>query len=161
MKQKLVIINTIGIVLIVGYLAYLAFDAFRSGFPWALVCYNCKKCNESCILGIDPQGFIESAYADDADIYIYATNIRMTLGKAFSIDPAMVLIADDDMITAREALEKRGISPETEIITYRMRARDVAKICLDCGACDRSCPIKLPISSIFKYLKKHDSFGGE
>ncbi len=161
MKRKLVIINTIGIVLIVGYLAYLAFGAFRSGYPWSLVCYNCKQCNASCILGMDPQGFIESAYANDADIYMYATNIRMTLQKAYDIDPGMTLKAGNDTITAREALESRGIPPEAEIITYRMRARDAAKICLDCGACDKSCPIKLPVSSIIRHLKQHDSFGSE
>lgn len=159
MKRPLVILNTIGIVLIVGYLAYLGYNAFRSGYPWALVCYNCKSCNASCILGIDPQGFIEAAYANDPDIYIFATNIRMSLQKAYDMDPAMTLIAGNDIVTAREAIKKRGIPPQTEIITYRMRARDAAKFCLDCGACDKACTIKLPISSIFQYLKKHNKFG--
>ena len=158
MKRKLVIINVIGVTLIVGYLAYLAFNAFRSGYPWALICYNCKQCNASCILGIDPQGFIASAYANDPDIYIYATNIRMTLQKAYNTDPGMTLKAGNDTITAQEALKLRNIPPETEIITYRMRARDAAKICLDCGACDKACPITLPVSSIINHLKKHDSF---
>lgn len=159
MKRPLVIINTIGIVLIIGYLSYLGFNAFRSGYPWALLCYNCKSCNAACILGIDPQGFITAAYANDPDIYIYATNIRISLQEAYDRDPGMTMIADDDIITVREALTKRGIPPQTEIITYRMRARDAAKYCLDCGACDKACPIRLPISSIFNHLKKHDSFG--
>ena len=161
MKRKLVIINSVGAIIILAYLALLGVNAFKSGYPWSVLCYNCKRCNPVCVLGIDPQGFIAAAYSSDPNVYIYTTNVRLKMHDAMDIDPGMEIIANGEKTTPAAALGKKGLDPDMEVISYRVRARDAAVFCLDCGACEKACPLSLPISTIARDLKKDGVFRGK
>lgn len=161
MKRTLIIINSIGVIIILVYLALLYLNAFGSGYPWSVLCYNCKRCNPVCVLGIDPQGFIAAAYSSDPDVYIYATNIKMRLSDAARIDTAMEIIVNGEKTTSARALGEGRVDTDTEIVSYRMKAHDAAAFCLDCGSCERACPLSLPISVIARDLKNDGAFRGK
>ncbi len=138
---------------IVFYLGFIGARAFFSGYPFSLICYNCKSCDSICVIGIDPQGFMAASVADDPDIYIYVTNYRIYAGEAEKLDPDMIIQCNDKKIKVSAALNEGLISRDTEIITYKMKAKDAAKVCIECAACERVCPVKLPILDVIKGLK--------
>lgn len=154
-------VNACGIVLAVGFLIYLCANALYSGYPWSLICYYCKKCNAPCVVGIDPQGFITSSYSNDPNVSMYVTNGRLPLGRAMEVDPSMVVQAEDGRKLSAAVMKGSGVDPGREVLTYRMRAKDAAQLCLSCGACEKACPIGLPISAIVKDLREHGAFRGK
>ncbi|MEN6438798.1 MAG: hypothetical protein ABFD97_09460 [Syntrophobacter sp.] len=135
------------------FLITIVANALASRQPWVLFCYKCKACDSSCILGIDPQGFVDAALAGDPRVYIYATNVRLRLSKAAAIDPNMVIVTDGGKVTARAALNELRIDPATEIVTYQVQARNAAQFCVRCGACERSCVLGLPLLRAINQLR--------
>lgn len=158
MKKTYLYVNVCCYLCIAGYLAVCAATALRSGYPWAMTCYNCVSCRQICPLGIDPYGFISAAITNDPDIYVPATNIRMTLGQALDLDPGMTLrLSDKTLVTARE-LARTEPDRSREVTTFRIKVKDAAAFCPLCGNCDRVCPIKLPVLSIIEELKYDAKF---
>ncbi len=139
------------------FLIAIVANALMSRQPWVLFCYKCKACDSSCILGIDPQGFVDAALAGDPRIYIYATNVRLRLSKAADIDPDMIVVAEGRKVTARAALSELHISPAAEVPTYQVRARDAARFCVLCGACERSCVLGLPLLRAIGQLREQEA----
>ncbi|MEN6436952.1 MAG: hypothetical protein ABFD97_00035 [Syntrophobacter sp.] len=145
MKRTLIKLNTTMMVVLVLFLLAIVANALASRQPWVLFCYKCKACNSSCILGIDPQGFVDAALAGDPHVYIYATNVKLQLSKAAAIDPDMIVTAAGKKVSARAALDELHISPATEVVTYQVQARHAAGFCFRCGACERACVLGLPL----------------
>ncbi|MGO9315955.1 MAG: hypothetical protein ACLQBD_31390 [Syntrophobacteraceae bacterium] len=157
MKRSLVIINAAIISVLVLYLLAFIANPLAARQPWVLFCYKCKACNSSCILGIDPQGFVDAALAGDAGIYIYATNVRLRLSKADAIDPNMVIMVANKKVTAHAALNELHIAPNTEVVTYQVQARNAAQFCIRCGACERSCVLGLPLLREINQLRDQEA----
>ena len=155
MKKSFIIFNVIIYLAIGGYLGVIVYNSLAAHHPWSMACYNCKKCDSVCVLGIDPQGFITAAYSGEPDLYIRANNIKLTVERAMNIDPDMRISLDGKDHVLHEALENGLVSISTEIITSSLRASDAARLCLGCGACERACPLKLPISRIIKDLSEY------
>lgn len=128
-----------------AFLVGIVANALASRQPWTLFCYKCKACNSSCILGIDPQGFVDATLAGDPRVYIYATNVRLKLSQAAAIDPNMVIVTGGKTATAYAALHEMHRSPASEVTTYQVQARDAARFCIRCGACERYCVLGLPL----------------
>jgi ferredoxin len=143
--------------LLVLFLLAIVANALTSRQPWALFCYKCKACNSSCILGIDPQGFVDAALAGDPHVYIYATNVRLRLSKAAAIDPNMIITVDGRKVAAYAALHELHIAPETEVFTYQVQARNAARFCIRCGACERFCVLGLPLLREINQLRDQEA----
>jgi len=109
-------------------------------------------------LGIDAQGFISAVNANDPDIYILATNVRMSAKKAYDTDPGIILMLNRKKISVKDALGQSLVQPDTEVVTFKMKAKDAAKVCIDCTACEKICPLHLPLLKIIKDLKKDGKF---
>jgi heterodisulfide reductase subunit C len=152
MRRSLIILNTFALSTTMVYAGLLIVNGLRARQPWAVTCYNCKACTAKCILGIDPQGFVAAALAGNRDIYVYATNIRLQARQAKAMDPDMVVSVGEHRLRASEAVERLG--PEAEVVTYRVRAGDAARLCLDCGACERGCVLGLPLMRMIDQLRK-------
>ena len=87
-----------------------------------------------------------------------ARNIRLRLGEAVELDPEMVVtIKGKENMKAGQALA-RGINRDAEVTTFRMKAKDAAQYCLLCGACEKDCPIKLPLMDIIEDLRNDGKF---
>jgi heterodisulfide reductase subunit C len=142
---------------LVLFLLAIVANALASRQPWVLFCYNCKACNSSCILGIDPQGFVDAALAGDPRIYIYTTNVRLRLSKAAAIDPNMVITVAGKKVAAHVALNELHVAPDTEVVTYRVQARNAARFCIQCGACERSCVLGLPLLREIDQLRAREA----
>ncbi|MFB3814772.1 MAG: 4Fe-4S dicluster domain-containing protein [Terriglobales bacterium] len=153
MKRPLLVCNVAGMLIICLFLGTMVVNALVTRQPWSLVCYSCKACNSSCVMGIDPQGFVGAALSGDPQVYVYATNIRLPLAKAVAIDPAMTVSVAGRKYTARDAAEKLHLSPDTEVVTYRVKARDAAAACLRCAACERTCVLRLPLLRMIDQLR--------
>jgi hypothetical protein len=156
MKRSLMKFNVAIMGALLLFVLAMVANSLASRQPWVLCCYKCKACNSSCLLGIDPQGFVDAALSGDPRIYIYTTNVRLRLSKAAAIDPDMVVTAADKQVSARVALNDLHIAPETEIITYRVQARNAAEFCIRCGACERSCVLGLPLLRQINELRNSD-----
>jgi len=143
MKRSLVTLNAAMMMILVLFLLAIVANALASRQPWVLFCYKCKACTSSCILGIDPQGFVDAALAGDPRVYIYTTNVRLQLSKAVEIDPDMMVAAAGKKVPAHVALDELHIAPGTEVVTYQVQARHAARFCVRCGACERACVLGL------------------
>ena len=148
--------NVILTLVIVALLLGPGGGAIRSGYPFSLLCYNCKACDSSCVLGIDPQGFITSSQSGDPDMYILASNIRLNAAEALARDPGMVITVKGRHITIRQAVESGAITTCDEVMSYRMRARDAAHYCVLCAACEKVCPLSLPLLWIIRDLRNQE-----
>jgi len=157
MKRSLVIFNSAILSILVLYLLAFIANPLASRQPWVLFCYKCKACNSSCILGIDPQGFVDAALAGDPRVYIYATNVRLRLSKAAAIDPNMVIMVADKKVAAHVALNELHFAPDTEVVTYQVQARNAAQFCIRCGACERSCVLGLPLLREINQLRDQEA----
>jgi ferredoxin len=157
MKRSLVRFNAAIMGALVLFLLAIIANALASRQPWVLFCYNCKACNSSCVLGIDPQGFVDAALAGDPRIYIYTTNVRLALSKAAAIDPNMVIMVANRKVAAHVALNELHIAPNTEVITYQVQARNAAQFCIRCGACERSCVLGLPLLREINQLRDQEA----
>ncbi len=157
MKQSLARFNAAVIGALVLFVLTIVANSLASRQPWVLSCYKCKTCNSSCILGIDPQGFVDAALANDPRVYIYTTNVRLRLARAVEIDPDMIVIAGGKRVAAHAALEDMRILPETEVVTYRVQARNAAQFCIKCGACERSCVLGLPLLRLINQMRDQES----
>jgi len=153
MKRGLQLLNVAAMVVLMLFLGAIVANGFASRQPWSLVCYKCKACNNSCVLGIDPQGFVDAELAGNSQVYIYTTNVRLPLAQAAALDPAMLITVEDRHVTARAALDELHIAPQQEITTYRVQARHAAQFCLRCGACEKECVLGLPLLRIIEKLR--------
>jgi len=96
--------------------------------------------------------------ADDPLLYICADNIRLRLNEAAETDPNMIVkLPCGTRLMAGEAVSK-GVDPCSEVITEMIRAKDAAQFCLVCGACEKKCPISLPILEIIEDLRDDGRF---
>jgi len=154
MKRRLVFVNAAAIGIVLGVLAAIGVNALRAREPWTLSCYACKNCTATCPLGIDPQGFVTAALAGRGDVYVYATNIRVSAANALALDPKMIVSAGDRRMTAEEATQRLRLRGDAELMTYRMQARHAAGFCLRCGACEKSCVLKLPLLRAIERLRE-------
>ncbi|HNX22711.1 MAG TPA: 4Fe-4S dicluster domain-containing protein [Spirochaetota bacterium] len=161
MKDIIKKINAALFAFIVFYLGFIGFRAFSSGYPFSLICYNCKSCDSVCVIGIDPQGFMAASIVDDPDIYVYVTNYRIYAGEAEKLDPDMIIQTHDRKLSISKALRDGTVTRDSEVITYKMKARHAANICIECAACERVCPVKLPILDVVKGLKNKESGAGK
>ena len=159
MKKIFLRINTICYVAIAGFLAVAVVTSLSSGYPWAITCYNCLLCRQTCPLGIDPYGFVTAASANDPNLYIEATNIRLKLEEAVDIDNNMVLSVGKTKLTTRQAVTQ-GIPADTEVTVFKMKVKDAARLCPLCGNCEKPCPIDLPIMEIIEDLRDDGAFNG-
>lgn len=157
MKRSLVILNAGIVSVMVLYLLAFIANPLALRQPWVLFCYKCKACNSSCVLGIDPQGFVDAALAGDPRVYIYATNVRLRLSKAAIIDPNMVIMVANKKVTAHVALNELHVAPNTEVVTYQVQARNAAQFCIRCGACERACVLGLPLLREINQLRDQEA----
>ncbi|MBD3388001.1 MAG: hypothetical protein GF416_03035 [Candidatus Altiarchaeales archaeon] len=148
--------NVVAFFVIAAILALFAYTAYSSGHPWSLTCYQCRACNLNCPLGYDVAKFVVAAAVDDPDIYMSARNLQLRLDEAYSTDPDMTVEVDGERMTAGEAIERFG---EGLVVEVRMlRVKDAAKYDPLEGACERSCPIELPITDTIRDLKEDGVF---
>jgi len=153
MKRKVLSWINIGCYLaIMFYLVFITASALASGYPWAISCYNCGLCRQSCPIGLDPYGFIAAAVANDQSALVQAVNVKLLPRRARMLDASM------PVVTAEGRRVDLGAVPparsEKEIYVLRMQARYAAAYCILCGNCDRICPIKLPVTTIIKDYRK-------
>ncbi|CCK79458.1 MULTISPECIES: hypothetical protein [Desulfobacula] len=158
MKKKFLYINVFCYLCIAAFLAATIGTSLKSGYPWAMTCYNCVLGRQICPLGIDPYGFISAAITNDPEIYVSATNIRMKLGKALDIDPNMTLILPDKSLVTAQTLSLTQKDLDYEVTTHKIKVKDAATFCPLCGNCDRVCPINLPVLKIIEDLKDDGKF---
>lgn len=145
--------------LLTVFLGLLGGHALANRQPWALTCYNCKACTAACVLGIDPQGFVAAQLANDPDLPIYATNIRLSVQKAQALDPDLEITREGRHLTLRQAVAQFGLRPSDEVVTYRMKARHAAALCLECAACEKACVLELPLLRAIRQLKTQNPTG--
>jgi Fe-S oxidoreductase len=159
MKSKIFLqVNIFCYLVIAAFLASAVVTSLSSGHPWAITCYNCSSCSRSCALGINPSGFTLSAIGNNPQMYLAAANIRLRLREAVERDPDMIVtIRGKDNMRAGKALAD-GISKDAEVMTFRMKAKDAAHYCLLCAACEKNCPVKLPIMDIIEDLRDDGKF---
>ncbi len=142
----------------IAFLGIFPVNAFLTGYPWAITCYNCNICRLACPIGIDPHGFIVAALTNDPDYYISTSHLRLGLAQAQALDKDMPVSAGKLTMKAGKMLES-GVDAEREVNAVAMKAKHVAKFCFLCGNCARRCPIKLPIMDIAEDLAKDGGFG--
>ncbi|HYG70568.1 MAG TPA: hypothetical protein VD838_23040 [Anaeromyxobacteraceae bacterium] len=151
MRRALVIVNAVAVCATLGYLGWLLTDAIRARQPWVVTCYDCKACTARCVLGLDPQGFVAAALAGSGDVYVYATNVRLSARRALELDPDMLVTVGDYHPTAREAAAELGL--DAELVTFKLKARDAARFCFRCGACEKGCVLRLPLLRVITQLR--------
>jgi len=157
MKKLFLHINVFCYLVIAGFLAVSVVTSLGSGYPWSIACYNCVLCRQTCPLGIDPYGFVTAAISNDPNLYIEATNVRLRLGEAVDLDPAIVLSIGGSKVTAHQALAQ-GVSRNTEVTVFKMKVKHAAQYCPLCGNCEKPCPINLPIMDIIEDLRDDGTF---
>ena len=148
MKRFFTWLNIGCYMLILLYIGVMVGTSLSYGHPWAVTCYNCGLCRQSCPIGLDPYGFIAAAIADDPSTLIQAVNVKLLPEEARLLDAAMPLITDKG-----ERVDLNNIRPENlldEVFVERMQTRYAAAYCTLCGNCERLCPIKLPIMDIIR-----------
>lgn len=151
-------INTVTAVFLATILMVMIANAALTRHPWAITCYNCKACNLTCPLGLDPSGYVTAALTANPDYMMYATKLRISLEEALQVDPGMIINHRGKQLSAQRALSELGLSPKTEVRVYKMRAKDAAQYDLLCGNCQKTCPINLPIEEIIRDLRKNGRF---
>lgn len=157
MKRLFFWINVGSYVSTFVFLGIFPLNAFLTGYPWAITCYNCNICRLACPVGIDPHGFITASLSNDPDFYISTSHLRLGLAQSAKIDPEMPISIDNVKLKASEAMA-RGIDGGTEVMVVAMKAKDVARFCFLCGNCSRVCPINLPIPDIADNLAGNGKF---
>ena len=86
-----------------------------------------------------------------------AQNLQLRLKTAYETDPNMIVEIDGNEMTAMEAHKKY---PEDMMVYVRkLRVKDAARFDPLEGACETTCPIGLPITSIIRDLKEDGKFG--
>jgi len=140
-------------------LASIVINAFISGHPWALTCYQCKACNLRCPLGYDVSLYVEAAATNNPDLYMSASNLQLTLGEAYETDPDMIVEIDGKKMTANDAYNSNRYPNNTIVYVRRLRVKDAAKFDPLDGICDAMCPINLHITKIIRDLKEDGKFG--
>ncbi|MEA3255200.1 MAG: hypothetical protein U9Q22_05150 [Candidatus Altiarchaeota archaeon] len=142
-------------------LGSIVINAFTSGHPWALTCYQCKACNLKCPLGYDVSVYVAAAVTDNPNLYMSASNLQLTLEEAYGTDPNMQVsktyMADNETMTAREAYNK--YPKDTVVWVRKLRVKDAAKYDPLDGACDPMCPVGLKVTDIIRDLKDDGEFG--
>jgi hypothetical protein len=156
MKRELQIVNVAAMSILMLFLGVIVVNGLTSRQPWSLVCYKCKACDNSCVLGIDPQGFVDAALAGNSQIYMYTTNVRLPLATAAAMDPSMLVTVGERHVTALAALNLLHIAPQKEVTTYKVQARHAAQFCLRCGACERQCVLGLPLMRMIEKLRSSE-----
>ena len=149
-------INLWGYLLIITFIVIIIFKAVAFGHPWSLSCYVCKKCNSSCILGIDPSQLLLAANLNDSNLYITANNIRIKANDALVVDSNMIIKFKKQDFKLNEALKESLLTKDDIILTNKLRAKDAAKFCIKCKACSKICPFNLPITEVIKELEKNN-----
>ena len=149
-------INLLGYLLIITFIVIIIFKAVAFGHPWSLSCYVCKKCNSSCILGIDPSQLLLAANLNDSNLYITANNIRIKANDALVVDSNMIIKFKKQDFKLNEALKESLLTKDDIILTNKLRAKDAAKFCIKCKACSKICPFNLPITEVIKELEKNN-----
>ena len=149
-------INLLGYLLIITFIVIIIFKAVAFGHPWSLSCYVCKKCNSSCILGIDPSQLLLAANLNDSNLYITANNIRIKVNDALVVDSNMIIKFKKQDFKLNEALKESLLTKDDIILTNKLRAKDAAKFCIKCKACSKICPFNLPITEVVKELEKNN-----
>lgn len=138
----------IGVFAYVGialFLLLIVAGAMMSRHPWSLVCYNCRMCNSTCVLGIDPSGFLSASNVHDPGLYISATNIRLLLPDARAMDANMLVQYEGKSIPVRDVPLKTSTDSSRVVTTVKLRASDAARLCLRCNACAKICAFRAPI----------------
>jgi ferredoxin len=137
-------------------LGSIVINAFTSGHPWALTCYQCKACNLKCPLGYDVSVYVAAAATDNPDLYMSASNLQLTLEEAYGTDPDMIVEVEGNRTTANEA---HTMYPGDTIVWARkLRVRDAAKFDPLEGACESMCPVTLQITNVIRDLKEDGKF---
>lgn len=150
--------NIVCYLFLAGFLLLFPVLSFVSGYPWVLNCYNCSSCSRSCVLGINPQGFVAAAATNNPQLLMTVTNVRMKLEEAASRDLQMIIaMPDGTRMTAERAIEI-GMPSDADIMSVRMTARDAARYCLLCSNCEKDCPVNLKLMNIIKDLKDDEKF---
>ena len=157
MKKVFLRVNIFCYLVIAAFLGLSVVTSLKSGYPWAITCYNCVLCRQACPLGIDPYGFVTAAISNDADLYVEASRLRLRLGEAFDLDPNMVLNIKGSETTAGQALIN-GLDRDSEVLVARMKVKHAAKYCPLCGNCEKPCPIDLPLLEIIEDLQDDGEF---
>ncbi|MBW1735265.1 MAG: 4Fe-4S dicluster domain-containing protein [Deltaproteobacteria bacterium] len=161
MKKAYLRINIFCYLIIAAFLVVMVTTSLRSGYPWALTCYNCVLCRQACPLGIDPYGFVTAALTSDPDLYVAATNVRLKLKEAFDLDPGMVLrTKNGTTITAARALDE-GMGEDREVTVEKMKVKHAARYCVLCGNCEKVCPLNLKVMDIIMELRDDGKFNRE
>ncbi len=141
-------------------LGSIVINAFTSGHPWALTCYQCKACSLNCPLGYDVSVYVAAAVTDNPDLYMGASNLQLTLEEAHRTDPDMLVskeYGEDETMTAREAYDK--YANDTVVWVKKLRVKDAAKFDPLDGACDPMCPVGLRVTDVIRDLKEDGVFG--
>lgn len=141
-------------------LGSIVINAFTSGHPWALTCYQCKACSLNCPLGYDVSVYVAAAVTDNPDLYMSASNLQLTLEEAHRTDPDMLVskeYGEDETMTAREAYNK--YANDTVVWVKKLRVKDAAKFDPLDGACDPMCPVGLRVTDVIRDLKEDGVFG--
>jgi L-lactate utilization protein LutB len=150
--------NIICYLFLAGFLLLFPVLSIVSGYPWALNCYNCSSCSRSCVLGINPTGFISAATTNNPQLVMAVSNVRMKLGEAARLDPEMVIATSDGAQMTAEGAIAVGMLSDMEIMSVKMKAQDAARYCLLCGNCEKDCPVNLTLMNIIKDLKDDGKF---
>lgn len=149
-------LNVSTYVILMLFLGYFIVKSIIFGYPWSLACYACKKCIPTCIYGIDPSQLLLAANMNDPNLYISVNNVRLTAKDACAIDENMTIAYNDEKYSLAGALAENIIKADDYVITNELKAKDAAKFCIRCGACQKVCPLNLPITDIVKELAAHN-----
>lgn len=159
MKPKITLrLNIVCYLILGGFLTLFLVLSFSSGYPWSAICYNCASCSRTCVLGINPNGFVMAAMSDNPDLPITVLNIRLRLEEAARRDPEMILVLPGGTRTTAGEAIAAGTARDLEVTTIKMKARDVAQYCLLCGNCEKDCSVNLPIMTIIEDLRDDGKF---
>ena len=111
-----------------------------------------KKCTSACIYGIDSSQLLLAANLNDPELYISVTNVRLSAKDALAVDENMIVTYKSHQYRLSEAIKRDVIKPDDIVLTHKLRASDAAKFCIKCRACQKICPLELPIIEVINEL---------